>query len=74
MAAADADLAVNGLHDMLKRIRDDESVLVPHKTLCGLIAALDIVLAVYADAAPQAVSAGPPALRLVPAAKRRGGK
>jgi hypothetical protein len=74
VASANADLAVSGLHDMLKRIRDDETVLVPHKTLLGLIAALDIVLAAYADAAPQAATAGAPALRLVPAAKRRGGK
>lgn len=70
--AADPDLAVAGLHDMIKRIRDDESVLVPHKTLRGLVAALDIVLAAYGHAVP--ATGCPPALRLAPAMKRRGPK
>ena len=70
--AEEADLAVAGLTDMIKRIRDDENVLVPNKTLRGLVAALDIVLAAYGNAAPATGSA--PALRLLPSSKLRGRK
>lgn len=68
--AADADLAVAGLHDIIKRIRDDESVLVPNKTLRGLVAALDIVLGAYAAAQTRET----PALRLLGSRKARGPK
>jgi hypothetical protein len=73
--AGSADLDVAGLQDKIGRIRDDDNVLVPNKTLRGLVAALDIVLSVYAesteDRATDATAAG---LRLVPSPKPRGRK
>lgn len=72
--AAEADLAVAGLTDMIKRIRDDENVLVPNKTLRGLVAALDIVLAAYGSAVPAPASGTTTPLRLVPPPKPRGGR